>query len=113
MSQMTSTQHRPTSRSASVAENLIAMHLESFDELFDPLDPAPPLDRDLHPRAEEFIVASAKEGPPDTPLRLVVRLDRTCWVAGGSSDAVLRNSAFFRAQRSSGEKNAPRALPDR
>src|ERR1700704_3537801 len=109
MSQITSTQHRPSPRSASVAENLIEMHLESFDELFDPLDPAPPFDRDLDPRAEEFIVASAKEGPPDTPLRLVVRLDRP---AGTPEEATMLRSAIqhFFARSAQAERKTLREL---
>ena len=39
------------------------------------MDPAPFLDRDLDPRAEEFIVGWASELPREAPLALLIHLD--------------------------------------
>ena len=73
MSQLSAVQQQPSAGSA--AEHVIALRLESVNELFDALDPAPLLERDLDARAEEFIVASARERPANIPLRLAVRVD--------------------------------------
>jgi hypothetical protein len=77
--------------SAGSAEHVIALRLESASELFDALDPAPLLERDLDPRAEEFIVVSARERPANIPLRLVVRVEGS---AASPDEATLLRSAI-------------------
>jgi hypothetical protein len=64
--------------------------------MFDATDPSPFRDRDLDPKAEEFIVGWTKDLPRDASLALVVDLDRE---AGLSDEAaVLRDAIheFFR-----------------
>jgi len=81
---------------------VIEVHVGELKQLFDAIDPSPFRDRDLDPRAEEFIVGWAKDFPKDATLALVVDLDRE---AGLPDEAtVLRESIheFFkhRAERS-------------
>jgi hypothetical protein len=54
----------------------IEVRVEELWELFDEIDPSPFGKRDLDPRADEFIVAWARELPRDEPLRLIVYLGR-------------------------------------
>ncbi|MFN7570286.1 MAG: hypothetical protein ACK5TK_02340 [Betaproteobacteria bacterium] len=52
----------------------IEIRLDELRQLFDALDPAPFRERDLDPRADEFIVESARELPKAVPLALVVHV---------------------------------------
>ncbi len=55
---------------------VIEVHLGELKQLFNAIDPAPFRDRDLDPKAEEFIVGWAKDLPRDAQLALVIDLDR-------------------------------------
>ena len=55
---------------------VIEIHLAESKQLFNAIDPAPFCEKDLDPKAEEFIVESARELPPTASLTLVVLLDR-------------------------------------
>ena len=55
---------------------VIEVHVGELKQLFDAIDPSPFRDRDLDPKAEEFIVGWAKDFPKDATLALVVDLDR-------------------------------------
>ena len=75
---------------------VIEVHVGELKQLFDAIDPSPFRDRDLDPKAEEFIVGWAKDLHRDASLALVVDLDRE---AGLSDEAsVLRDAIheFFR-----------------
>jgi hypothetical protein len=63
--------------------------------LFNSIDPSPFRNKDLDPKAEEFIVAWAKDSPRDAPLGLVVDLDRPAGLPDKA--AVLRDAVheFF------------------
>jgi hypothetical protein len=89
MSQLSAVQQQPSAESA--AEHVIALRLATVNELFDALDPAPLLERDLDTRAEEFIVASARERPADVPLCLLVRVEGS---AASPDEAALLRSAI-------------------
>lgn len=89
MAQLSAALQQPSTGPA--AEHVIALRLESVNELFDALDPAPLLERDLDVRAEEFIVASARELPGNAPLRLVVRVEGS---AASPDEAMLLRSAI-------------------
>jgi hypothetical protein len=75
---------------------VIEVHLGELKQLFDAIDPSPFRDRDLDPKAEEFIVGWAKDLPRDAPLALVVDLDREAGLP--DETAVLRDAIheFFR-----------------
>ena len=75
---------------------VIRVHVAELKQLFNSIDPSPFRNKDLDPRAEEFIVGWAKDMPRDLPLALVVDLDRP---AGLPDEAtVLRDAIheFFR-----------------
>ena len=55
---------------------VIEVHIGELKQLFDAIDPSPFRDRDLDPKAEEFIVGWAKDLPRDASLALVVDLDQ-------------------------------------
>ena len=55
---------------------LIEVHVADLKQLFHSLDPTPFRERDLDPKAEEFIAGWARELDADKPLGLVVHIDR-------------------------------------
>jgi hypothetical protein len=54
----------------------IEVRIAELKQLFDAMDPSPFRERDLDPKAEEFIVAWARESPRDARLAMVVHLAR-------------------------------------
>src|SRR6476620_9040490 len=81
---------------------VIEVRVLELRQLFNAIDPSPFRERDLDPRAEEFIVEWSRDLPRDAPLALAVHLER----APGRQDeaAILREAIheFFdqRAERS-------------
>jgi len=77
---------------------IIEVHVGELKQLFNAIDPSPFRDKDLDPRAEEFIVGWAKELPRDATLALVVDLDRE---AGLPDEATVLREAIhqFFSQR--------------
>lgn len=75
---------------------VIEVHVGELKQLFDAIDPSPFRDRDLDPKAEEFIVGWANDLPRDASLALVVDLDREAGLPDEA--AVLRDAIheFFR-----------------
>jgi hypothetical protein len=55
---------------------LIEVHVGELQQLFNSMDPTPFHERDLDPKAEEFIAGWASELHPKAPLGLVVHVDR-------------------------------------
>jgi hypothetical protein len=47
---------------------MIQVHLTELKQLFNSIDPSPFRNKDLDPKAEEFIVAWAKDSPRNAPL---------------------------------------------
>lgn len=76
--------------------SIIEVHVAELKQLFDAIDPSPFRNRDLDPKAEEFIVGWAKDLPRDTALALAVDLDREAGLPDEAS--VLRDAIheFFR-----------------
>ena len=56
---------------------VIEVHVAELRQLFNAIDPSPFRERDLDPRAEEFIVEWARDLPRDARLALLVHLDRS------------------------------------
>lgn len=54
----------------------IEVHVDELRQLFNSMDPTPFRQRDLDPRAEEFIAGWASELHADLPLSLLVHVDR-------------------------------------
>ena len=75
---------------------VIEVHVGELRQLFDAIDPSPFRDRDLDPKAEEFIVGWAKDLPSEASFALVVDLDREAGLPDEA--AVLRDAIheFFR-----------------
>jgi hypothetical protein len=76
----------------------IRVHVSELRQLFNAMDPSPFRERDLDPKAEEFIVDWAKEAPRDAQLAMVVHLDRA---AGRPDEATALRDAVheYFAQR--------------
>ncbi len=55
---------------------IIEMHLHNVGQLFDTLDPSPFREKDLDPKADEFIVESARELCSKRPREIVLHLDQ-------------------------------------
>ena len=75
---------------------VIEVHVAELKQLFNSIDPSPFRNKDLDPKAEEFIIGWAKDLPKDVPLGLVVDLDRPAGLPDEA--AVLRDAVheFFR-----------------
>jgi hypothetical protein len=74
----------------------IEVRVAELRQLFDEIDPSPFQERDLDPKAVEFIVEWSRDLPAASPLALVVHLDRA---AGPPEEAALLRDAiheFFR-----------------
>lgn len=54
---------------------VLEVRVGGVDELFNAIDPAPFRERDLDPKAEDFIVSWAEELRHEGPLTLILRLD--------------------------------------
>ena len=55
---------------------VIEVHVGELKQLYNEMDPAPFRDRDLDPKAEEFIVDWSREQPRSAQLALIVHLSR-------------------------------------
>ena len=58
------------------ARALLELHLGEVRQIFDSMDPAPFRERDLDPKASDYIVGWAEETPKGQPLALRVHLSR-------------------------------------
>lgn len=56
---------------------MIELELRDLAQLFNSMDPSPFHERDLDPKAEEFITDWANDYPRGTPLELIVHLSQT------------------------------------
>jgi hypothetical protein len=70
---------------------VIEVHIAELKQLFNSIDPSPFRNRDLDPKAEEFIVGWAKDMARDAPLALLIDLDRP---AGLPDEAVVLRDAI-------------------
>ena len=70
--------HRPRSAGDALPHRcaVIEIRVAELRQLFNAIDPSPFRQRDLDPRAEQFIVDWASDLPADRPWGLVVHLDR-------------------------------------
>jgi len=88
---------------------LIEVHVAELKQLFNAIDPSPFRNKDLDPKAEEFIVDWAKDIPRDAPLGLVVDLDRSAGLPDEA--AVLRDAIHeFFLQRANAFRRRLREL---
>jgi hypothetical protein len=89
--------------------SVIEIHVGELKQLFNAIDPSPFRDKDLDPKAEEFIVGWAKDLPRDATLALVVDLDRE---AGLPDEATVLRDAIheFFSQRAQAYRRRLREL---
>jgi hypothetical protein len=83
----------------------IEVRVAELRQLFNSIDPSPFRDRDLDPRAEEFIVGWARDLPRDTSLTLLVHLERA---AGLAEEATLLGDAirqYFKGRAAGARRN--------
>ena len=87
----------------------IEVQVGDIRQLFNSMDPSPFRERDLDPKAEGFIVDSARELPRDAPLGLVVRLSRP---AGAPEEVAPLRQAIqeYFAQRAAATRTQLRRL---
>jgi hypothetical protein len=92
---MNAQQTSPTARTSPQRETL-DVHVAEMKQMFNAMDAAPFRERDLDPRAEEFIVEWARELRTEGPLGLVVHLGREA--ATPDTAATLQDAVreFFR-----------------
>jgi len=57
---------------------LIEVHVTELRQLFNPIDPSPPREKDLMAGVEEFIVAWARSAKRDARLALQIDVDTPC-----------------------------------
>ena len=87
----------------------IEVRVAELRRLFDEIDPSPFHERDLDPKAVEFIVEWSRDLPAASPLALIVHLERA---AGPPEEAVLLRDAVheFFSQRAVGSRRQLREL---
>jgi hypothetical protein len=87
---------------------LIEVRVAELRRLFNAIDPSPFRERDLDPRAEQFIVDWGRDLPADAPLAFVVHLERA---AGRPDESALLREAiheFFSQRAASSRRNLRR-----
>ena len=88
---------------------LIEVHVSELKQLFNSLDPTPFRERDLDPRAEEFIAGWAREIHVDKPLGLLIHVDREN--APADEIAIVRDAVHeFFSERASATRQRLRLL---
>jgi hypothetical protein len=88
---------------------VIEVHVAELKQLFNAIDPSPFRDKDLDPKAEEFIVSWAQDLHSDSTLALVVYLDRG---AGQPAEATFLRDAVHQyfSQRARASRRRLRQL---
>ena len=84
---------------------LIEVRVAELRQLFNAIDPSPFRERDLDPRAEEFIVGWGRDLSADAPLAFVVHLERA---AGRDDESLLLRQAiheFFSQRAATSRRN--------
>ncbi|HRH87707.1 MAG TPA: hypothetical protein PLO41_12720 [Rubrivivax sp.] len=66
----------PGATQAAAGRAVLELHLGELRQLFNSMDPAPFRERDLDPKATDYIVDWATEAPAGQALAMVVRLDK-------------------------------------
>ena len=85
----------PARESIPSGSKVIEIHVAELKNLFNDIDPSPFREKDLDPEAEDFIVGWARDLPRESPLALVVHVDRASYEANAA--ATLRDAVreFF------------------
>ena len=78
--------------------HVIELRVAELRQLFNSMDPAPFDQRDLDPKAEQYIVSIAAAEPRDAKLALVVYVDREMSLTEGTSVLQEAVHRFFQAE---------------
>jgi hypothetical protein len=91
---------------------VLDLRLAEWRQLFDSMDPAPFRQRDLDPRAEEYIVEWAQDVRADRPLALIIHLDQKAGTF--DEDRVLPESvhAFFKVRAAAARRRLRQLLQE-
>ncbi len=76
---------------ASAGSTVLELYLAEMRQLFNSMDPAPFRERDLDPKAADYIVDWASDAPKDQPLSLIVHLGQSSAVS--NDDASMLQAA--------------------
>ena len=100
---------RPAGNAIPPGCHLIEVRVAELRQLFNAIDPSPFRERDLDPRAEQFIVEWSSDFPANAPLALLVHLERA---TGGDEDAATLRAAIreFFGQRAASSRRKLRDL---
>ena len=101
----------PTSAGDAISQDrkIIEVRVGELRQLFNAIDPSPFRERDLDPRAEEFIVGWSKDLPIGAPLGLLVHLQRAAGIADEAP--ALRDAIHeFFGQRAAASRRSLREL---
>jgi len=83
---------------------LIEVRISELRQIFNAIDPSPFRERDLDPRAEQFIIDWAKDLPPTAPWALVVHLERAAGRADEATELREAIHAYFGAQAAASQR---------
>lgn len=75
---------------------LLEMRLSSADQLFDMRDPAPFLERDLDPDAEDYLLGCIREVPRGAPIKILIHAPKTAGIAEGDIAAAIAHFFGYR-----------------
>ena len=85
--------HPPTHR--------LSLQVREIAQLFNSMDPTPFLNKDIDPRAEDYIEAWASEFAPDSRFHITIHLDQ--WPSDGNPNemvkAAIHNHFTYKAER--------------
>lgn len=79
---MDAADHTAPSTPDAAGLDVVALRLRDVRQLFDAMDPSPFREKDLDPKAEEYIVESVRELSPGAPCGLVIHLDQPTGLPG-------------------------------
>jgi len=91
---------------------VIRLRVRELRQLFDTLDPAPFLERDLDPRMAEYVESSAAELPRHAALRLVVHLPAAAIDAGQQQTVQAAVNRHYQHQAELARRNFRKLLRD-
>jgi hypothetical protein len=83
----------------------IAIRVDEPRQLFDSMDPAPFRERDLDPRADEFISETARELPPAARLALIVHLARGGLESAAADEVAISVQQYYARRAATVRRN--------
>jgi len=100
---------KPGIAGASARGTTLEVRVADLNQLFNSMDPSPFREKDLDPRAEQFIINLAKDLPGSSPLTLLVHSDRGA-INPRDADALREAVRVFFTERAAIEHRSLREL---